>query len=119
MITNRIYEWARTQPTKTAMIHGDRLYTYAVFARAIEATKKFFADQNLLAGLTAIVCINNIADAWIVIFGLRSIGLNTICVSSLAPLELSISKTSVALWWLRRKKQVVSSRNNSGRVLAL
>jgi acyl-coenzyme A synthetase/AMP-(fatty) acid ligase len=84
MITNRIYEWARTQPAKTAMIHGDRLYSYAVFARAIEATKNFFENQNLPAGLTAIICVNNLADAWIVMLGLRSIGLDTICVDSLA-----------------------------------
>jgi acyl-coenzyme A synthetase/AMP-(fatty) acid ligase len=83
MITNRIYEWARAHPTKTAMIHNDRLYSYAVFARAIEATKNFFDNQNLLAGRTAIVLINNLADAWIVVLGLRSIGLDTICVSSL------------------------------------
>ena len=84
MVTNRIYEWARTQPAKTAMIHGDRLYSYAVFARAIEATKNFFENQNLPAGLTAIICVNNLADAWIVMLGLRSIGLDTICVNSLA-----------------------------------
>ena len=84
MITNRIYEWARTQPTKTAMIHNDHPCSYAVFARAIEVTKKFFKDQDLPAGRTAIVRISNLADAWIVILGLRSIGLDTICVNSLA-----------------------------------
>jgi acyl-coenzyme A synthetase/AMP-(fatty) acid ligase len=83
MITNRIYEWARTQPAKTAMIHGDRLYSYAVFARAIEATRIFLRNLKLPAGRTAVVCIGNLADAWIVLLGLRSIGLNTISVSSI------------------------------------
>jgi acyl-coenzyme A synthetase/AMP-(fatty) acid ligase len=83
MITNRIYEWARTQPAKTAIIHHERLYSYAVFARAIEATKTFFENRTLPAGRTAIVCVNNLADAWIVVLGLRSLGLNTICVNSL------------------------------------
>ena len=84
MITNRIYEWARTHPAKTAMIHNDHPCSYAVFARAIEVTKNFFKDQSLPAGQTAIVRIDNLADAWIITLGLRSIGLTTICVSSLA-----------------------------------
>jgi acyl-coenzyme A synthetase/AMP-(fatty) acid ligase len=84
MITNRIYEWARTQPAKTAMIHNDHMFSYAVFARAIGATKAFFEKQTLPIGRTAIVCASNLADAWIYVLGLRSIGLNTICVSSLA-----------------------------------
>jgi acyl-coenzyme A synthetase/AMP-(fatty) acid ligase len=84
MITNRIYDWARTQPAKTAMIHNDHPCSYAVFARAIEVTKTFFKDQRLPAGRTAIVRISNSADAWIVVLGLRSIGLTTICVNSLA-----------------------------------
>jgi acyl-coenzyme A synthetase/AMP-(fatty) acid ligase len=84
MVTNRIYEWARTHPARTAMIHNDHPCSYAVFARAIEVTKAFFRDQSLPAGRTAIVCIHNLADAWIVMLSLRSIGLNTICVNSLA-----------------------------------
>ena len=84
MITNRIYEWAGAQPAKTAIIHNDHLFSYAVFARAIEATKAFFEKQTLPIGRTAIVCASNLADAWIYVLGLRSIGLNTICVSSFA-----------------------------------
>jgi acyl-coenzyme A synthetase/AMP-(fatty) acid ligase len=84
MITSRIYEWARTQPTKTAMIHNGHPCSYAVFARAIEVTKTFFKDQSLPAGRTAIIRISNLADAWIANLGLRSIGLTTICVNSLA-----------------------------------
>ena len=44
MVTNRIYEWARTQPAKTAMIHNDHPCSYAVFARAIEVTKTYFTE---------------------------------------------------------------------------
>jgi acyl-coenzyme A synthetase/AMP-(fatty) acid ligase len=84
MSTNRIYEWARTQPDKTALIYNDHPCSYAVFARSIEVTKTFFQDQNLPAGRTAIVRISNLADAWIVTLGLRSNGLTTICVDSLA-----------------------------------
>jgi acyl-coenzyme A synthetase/AMP-(fatty) acid ligase len=84
MITNRIYEWARAHPAKTAVIHNDHRCSYAVFAWAIEVTTTFFKDQGLPAGRTAIVRVSNLADAWIVVLGLRSIGLNTICVNSLA-----------------------------------
>ena len=84
MVINRIYEWARAQPTKTAMIHNDHACSYAVLARAIEVTKSFFRDQDLPPGRTAIIRISNLADAWIVVMGLRSIGLTTICVNSLS-----------------------------------
>jgi acyl-CoA synthetase (AMP-forming)/AMP-acid ligase II len=87
MIINRIYEWARIQPNKTALIHNDTVISYAVFARAIEAMRKFFEQQNLSAGRTAIVLVEQLSDAWIIVLGLRPLGLNTICVRSFSAAE--------------------------------
>ena len=55
MILSRIYEWARVQPAKTAVIHDDVPLSYAAFARALETTRKFLEDQHLPAGRTALV----------------------------------------------------------------
>jgi acyl-CoA synthetase (AMP-forming)/AMP-acid ligase II len=87
MIVNRIYEWARVQPNKSALIHNDTIISYAVFARAIEATLKFFKQQNLPTGRTAIVLVEQRSEAWIIVLALRALGLNTICVRSISTAE--------------------------------
>jgi acyl-coenzyme A synthetase/AMP-(fatty) acid ligase len=84
---SQIYQWARVQPEKTALIYNDVPYSYAMFARAIEATRGFLACRNLPAGQTAIVLARSIYDGWLSIMALRSLGLNTICVASLKEAE--------------------------------
>jgi acyl-coenzyme A synthetase/AMP-(fatty) acid ligase len=83
MIANRIYEWAQTQPTKTAVISNDQMVSYADFARAIEAARSFFERQGLVAGQTAIVIGSTILDAWVFIMALRAQGVTTVCDQSL------------------------------------
>ena len=87
MIVNRIYEWARIQPHKTALIQNDAVISYAVFARTIDATRKFFEQQNLPTGGTAIVLVEQFSDAWIIVLALRALGLNTISVRSISTAE--------------------------------
>ena len=87
MIVNRIYEWARSQPTKAALIHNDASVSYAEFARAIEASRSFFKSQNLPAGSTALVLVHSLDDAWVFTLALRALGLNTSCVRSIAEAE--------------------------------
>jgi acyl-CoA synthetase (AMP-forming)/AMP-acid ligase II len=84
MIANRIYEWARSQPTKPAVISSDHDHTssYADFARAIECARRFFELQGLPAGQTAIVLSSNLFDDWVRVMALRALGLNTVCVRS-------------------------------------
>ncbi len=84
MITNRIYEWARLQPTKLALISNDVPFSYADFARSVEAARNFFAQQSLPATRTAIVLAAGIDDAWVFILALRALGLNTASVNSVA-----------------------------------
>jgi acyl-coenzyme A synthetase/AMP-(fatty) acid ligase len=82
MNANRIFEWARVQPDKAALIHNDFATSYLVFARAIDAARRFFAAQELEAGRTAVVVIGHLAHEWIVLLALRSLGLDTLCVPS-------------------------------------
>lgn len=84
MISSRIYEWARSQPNKIALVHNGTALTYAVFARGIEATRVFLEGKNLPAGKTAIVLIDQLLDAWLAVMALRALGLDTVCVESMA-----------------------------------
>jgi acyl-CoA synthetase (AMP-forming)/AMP-acid ligase II len=83
MILNRIYEWARSEPTKTAVISHDRQLSYCDFARAIAAARSFLERHDLPIGQTAIVLQNTSLDAWVLVMALRSLGLDTICIPSI------------------------------------
>jgi acyl-coenzyme A synthetase/AMP-(fatty) acid ligase len=82
MITDRIYERARNQPTKPALILVDQAFSYIAFANAIEAARSFFEKQLLPAGQTAIVLSQDPLNAWVFIMALRMLGLNTACIPS-------------------------------------
>ncbi len=87
MITNRIYEWAHTQPDKVALIHNGASIGYGSFARAIEATRIFLAQHDLPAGRNAIVLMSSLSDAWMNVLALRALGLTTISVNSIAQID--------------------------------
>jgi acyl-coenzyme A synthetase/AMP-(fatty) acid ligase len=84
MIVNRICEWAKSQPEKTAVIWNGVSVSYLSFANAIRATFEFFQGENLAVGRTAIVLVQNLLDAWLIVMALRALGLNTISVTSIA-----------------------------------
>jgi acyl-coenzyme A synthetase/AMP-(fatty) acid ligase len=113
MITNRIYEWAHSQPTKLALIHSDVTISYATFARAIDASHRFFANQDLPAGHTAIVLVHNLADAWIIIMALRALGLNTISVESIAQAEALKLKNVACLVVTETERRFHTSHGSS------
>jgi acyl-coenzyme A synthetase/AMP-(fatty) acid ligase len=87
MLANRIYESARAQPHKAALIHNGAVFEYAAFARAIEAARTFFSRHALPAGGVAIVRVDDLAEAWVLVFGLRMAGLHTISVNSTTPMR--------------------------------
>jgi acyl-CoA synthetase (AMP-forming)/AMP-acid ligase II len=83
MLLERIYEWARSQPKKTAIIYNDVPINYASFSRAIDAARRFLEPHALPAGRTAIVLFSSPLDGWILLLALRSFGFNTICVRTI------------------------------------
>ncbi len=89
MVTNRIYEWARSQPAKTAVIYNDHALSYLDFARAIEFARSFFERQGLPVGQTVVIHQSNSVafDAWLYVMALRALGFNTICVPSVDQVE--------------------------------
>ena len=88
MLLERIYEWARSQPTKTAVVLGDVAINYASFSRAIDAARRFLEPHALPPGRTAIVLVHSRPEAWILLLALRSLGLNTICIDAIEQAEL-------------------------------
>ena len=83
MIVDRIYEWAKRQPHKTAVIWNDVSLSYLSFSNAIRAACDFFQRENLPIGGTAVVLVHDLLDTWIVVMALRALGLNTIAVRSI------------------------------------
>jgi acyl-coenzyme A synthetase/AMP-(fatty) acid ligase len=87
MIVDRIYEWAKRQPEKPAVIWNDVPLSYRSFSNAIRTSCDCFQRENLPVGRTAIVLANGLLDAWIIVMALRTLGLNTISVDSIKQVE--------------------------------
>jgi acyl-coenzyme A synthetase/AMP-(fatty) acid ligase len=87
MIINRINEWAKIAPLRTAIIWNDIKLSYLVLAQAVELTRGFYLQQNLTPGQTAVLLVGNIRDCWLCLLGLRLAGLNTLCVKTLSEAE--------------------------------
>jgi len=82
MIVERIYEWAKSQPHRPALIWNDISLSDLSFSNAIQLTHDLFRREKLPAGSDALVLVQGLADAWIIVMALRALGLNTICVRS-------------------------------------
>ena len=84
---NWINHWAKKKPSKVAVIHNDKPFSYEYLATVIEATRRFL-DQKLPAlsvspddRPTAVVAIEPLLDAWVTVTAARALGMNTLCVS--------------------------------------
>jgi acyl-coenzyme A synthetase/AMP-(fatty) acid ligase len=84
MVIDHIYQWARIEPFKAALIHDDQVIDYITYAKSIEALRRFLGRHELPAGTTSIVLVHHLGAAWGLNMALRSLGLTTIQVNSLA-----------------------------------
>ncbi|HEY7986015.1 MAG TPA: AMP-binding protein [Methylophilaceae bacterium] len=80
MITTQIYQWAREQPQRPAVVSNGTVIDYAHFWRLIEAARGFFAQQQLPEGHTAMVLLDRLMDSWVLTLALRSLGMDTVSV---------------------------------------
>jgi acyl-coenzyme A synthetase/AMP-(fatty) acid ligase len=95
MVINQIYERARLEPHRTAVIWNGATVTYAGFARGIEATRQALEKEKLPPGSTAVVMIASLLESWTAMLALSSLGVNTIAVMSLKEaLALRLQKVS-------------------------
>jgi acyl-coenzyme A synthetase/AMP-(fatty) acid ligase len=83
MLLNEIYQWARIQPTKPALIHNDTVWDYADFAKAIAMARKLLQKENLPERITVIILASNLYASWPILIALRSLGVNTAVVPSI------------------------------------
>ena len=78
---------AHEHPAKPAIVYNGTAISYAAFAHTIGATIRHLEIHEFAAGDTVVVVIHNLRDCWVVVLALQSLGLNTVCVSSVAVLE--------------------------------
>jgi acyl-coenzyme A synthetase/AMP-(fatty) acid ligase len=82
-LTDRIFDWARRSPGKTAVIYDGRPRSYAEFANAIAVARGFFARRGCHGPGLALVAVHNLLNFWIISLALRSLGLTTITGASM------------------------------------
>ena len=83
MLLNQIYQWARVQPRKPALIYNDIVWDYADFAKSIAIARNALQQAELPQGTTVVILARNLFTSWPIIIALRSLGLNTLAVPSL------------------------------------
>ncbi len=87
MITNYIYNFAKSDGKSSAVICDGMEYSYTSFFKSIQATQGFFSSIEKNEKKLAVVLIKNLFDAWLAVISLRSIGFTTISVSNLLQLK--------------------------------
>jgi len=79
------------------MIYNGRAISYSDFARAIEETIVVFESERLPAACAAVVIPGTLADGWVVVLALQTLGITTVCVESAAVAE-SLQLDGVEAW---------------------
>ncbi len=80
MAISKIFEQARQTPGKIAVVYNGASSSYAHFARCIEVSRQYFAQQDLPVDSVAVIAVQSLLDAWILGLALRSLGLTTFAV---------------------------------------
>ena len=107
MLVQQIYEWAATQPDRTALIEGDLSTSYAQFARMIEAARKHLATEDLPVGKFAVVFSRTVLEKWVTVLALRALGLHTVTIATLALAgELGIRNVSCVVTTQEMSRQI-------------
>ena len=84
MITQLIFDWAKQTPDKTAVIYNGQPFSYRSFARRIAVARGYFARRGYVGPGYAVLAVKNLMNFWILSLSLRSLGLTTVAVPSVA-----------------------------------
>jgi acyl-coenzyme A synthetase/AMP-(fatty) acid ligase len=87
MIIDRIETWARSHPSRTALVHNGRALSYRGFADAIWATHRQLMSSDLPSDGVAAILAGDLLNAWLLTMAARAAGLTTMAVRSLEALE--------------------------------
>jgi acyl-coenzyme A synthetase/AMP-(fatty) acid ligase len=86
MILERIESWARSAPTKTAVVYNGRPLTYRQFADAIWAAHHQLMRLAPPSEGVAAILAYDLLGAWLLTMAARAAGLTTVAVSTLPEL---------------------------------
>jgi acyl-coenzyme A synthetase/AMP-(fatty) acid ligase len=84
MITQLIFDWAKRTPDRTALIYNGRPFSYRWFAQAIAVARGYFTRRGYVGSGYAVLAVFSLMDFWILSLALRSLGLTTVVVRSVA-----------------------------------
>jgi acyl-coenzyme A synthetase/AMP-(fatty) acid ligase len=79
-VIDRIFAHAGATPDRTAMVHDGEALSYAAFVARIVAVRRYAHAAGVARDRVAVLCIRDMAQAWIVGLGLRSLGITTLSV---------------------------------------
>ncbi|NJD87236.1 MAG: long-chain fatty acid--CoA ligase [Betaproteobacteria bacterium] len=80
MPLDAILSRARSAPDHLALVHNGEPWSYSAFARAIADARARLAGAGFPPGSLVVVAIEDLVDAWVAGFALRSLGLATIAI---------------------------------------
>jgi len=78
VIAASIFDWAKSQPDKTALDYNGEGWSYREFAGEIAKARGHFAAAGLTSPGIALVAIGHLRGWWVASLALRSLGLTTI-----------------------------------------
>jgi acyl-CoA synthetase (AMP-forming)/AMP-acid ligase II len=87
MIAHAVFEWAGSQPEKTAVDYNGETWSYLAFSQAIARARGHFHALGLEGGGVVVVAAGRLRDWWVAALALRSLGLTTICVEFATEIE--------------------------------
>jgi acyl-coenzyme A synthetase/AMP-(fatty) acid ligase len=87
MVTQMIFDWAKQAPERTAVIYNGRRLSYRWFAQIIALARGYFARRDYVGSGYAVLAVRNLMNFWILSLALRSLGLTTVAVRSVAEVD--------------------------------
>lgn len=108
-----LYKQAHANPDRVALVNNGESMSYGLFACMIEAHRRYFAVHRLPVGKTVIVLIRDLAQSWIVVSALRSLGLHTVSVVSMEQAEQLAIRDAVGIVIWRREQAPETLRTRS------
>ena len=84
MIPQLIFDWSKKTPDRTAIIYNGRSLSYGAFAQIVAVARGYFARRDCFGAGYAVLAVRNLIDFWFLSLALRSLGLTTVVVGSVA-----------------------------------
>jgi acyl-coenzyme A synthetase/AMP-(fatty) acid ligase len=100
VLLEKIQARARLDPGKTAFICNGVSRTYAEFGDDLAQASGFFARQQLPVASVAVLCIEDLAQVWVLGIALRHLGVTTVAVNTTEEIAgLELGNISCVVTW--------------------